>query len=317
MINTYLPRILLSVDAGEAAEKIQKAGEDIAQEVTDTVTQSVNDGTGLLQTWLTGVRSDAISLCWSSFLALVCYFFGVRIVRGLSSWLKKGMMKRGVDTGVCQFLEAVLKIAGYGLLLVLILGIFGIAPTSIAAAVASMGLTAGLALQGALSNFAGGILILMLKPFVVGDYIYEDTHGNEGNVKEISIFYTKLITIDNKLIVIPNGVLANTSLKNYTSSGKRQEDIKITLAYSTDLQIAKQILARVIMECSRRLEGEDVLVYVSELGSDGIDVGMRFWVRADDYWPVRWETLERAKGELDAAGIEIPYHQMDVHIQND
>ena len=191
---------------------------------------------------------------------------------------------------------------------------FGFTASSLAAAVASLGVTAGLALQGSLSNFAGGLLILVLHPFRVGDYIIEDTHKNEGTVIEISVFYTKLRTIDNKIIVIPNGTLANTSLTNATKSDRRQMDLVVPIGYDADIKKAKDILMELVEAENRRLP-EDVNVFVKELGASSVDLGLRFWVPTDQYWPVRWQLLEDIKIRFDAEKISIPFQQVDVNIK--
>ena len=196
------------------------------------------------------------------------------------------------------------------------LHLFGVTTTSVAAAVASLGVTAGLALQGSLSNFAGGVLILLLHPFGVGDYIIEDTHGNEGTVAEISVFYTKLRTVDNKIIVVPNGTLANSSLTNATRSDRRQMDLKIPIAYDADIRKVKQILYDLAQEEEHRLPEEEIKVFVSELNDSSVDIGLRFWVPTDDYWNVRWKMLEDIKLTFDEEGITIPFQQVDVNIKS-
>ena len=174
-------------------------------------------------------------------------------------------------------------------------------------------MTAGLALQGSLSNFAGGVLILVLHPFRVGDYIKEDAHGNEGTVAEISLFYTKLLTLDKKLVVIPNGVLANSSLTNASVSQNRQLDLEFSVAYDTDLKKAKQVLLDVALKEDRRVKTEDVRVFVKELADSSVVLGLRMFIPNNIYWDIRWDLIEAEKEALDAAGIEIPFPQLDVH----
>ena len=166
-----------------------------------------------------------------------------------------------------------------------------------------------------LSNFAGGVLILILHPFQVGDYIIEDTNKNEGQVLEISVFYTKLRTVDNKIIVIPNGALANNSLTNATKSDKRQLDLIVPISYDADIRQAKAILERLVEQEDRRLADEEIKVFVSQLNNSSVDLGLRFWVPTEDYWNVRWKMLEDIKLAFDEAGIAIPFQQMDVTIK--
>ena len=156
----------------------------------------------------------------------------------------------------------------------------------------------------------------MLKPFKVGDYIVEDSHGNEGTVTEISIFYTKLKSVDNKIIVIPNGILANSSLTNVTYSEKRRIDLEVGVSYSADLKKTKAVIEQLLLSEERRLKDEAVQVFVSELGDSSVTIGARVWVPTDLYWDIRWTLTEEMKNALDENGIEIPFPQLDVNVKN-
>ena len=193
---------------------------------------------------------------------------------------------------------------------------FGLDTTSVAAVLASGGVAIGLALQGSLSNFAGGVLILLLKPFVVGDYIIEDTNKCEGTVKEIQIFYTKLVTMDNKTVVIPNGTLANNSLTNVTAQDKRKLDLKVDISYDADLKKAKELIEALLKEDTSIMQEEEMLVFVDSLGSSSVVLGARAWVKTEEYWTTRWRLLENIKLTLDENGIEIPYQQLTVHMES-
>ena len=269
---------------------------------------------GIIKGWLTEMLPEVVGFFWAVVLAIVVYVIGVRVIRVVISIVTKPMELRRVEKGVIQFTRSCLRILLYAALILIILQLFGVQTSSVAAAIASVGLTAGLALQGSLSNFAGGVLILLLHPFVVGDYIIEDTHGNEGHVSEITIFYTKLRTPDNKIIVIPNGVLANNSLTNATMSDRRRIDLVVSIGYQDDIRKAKGILLDIAAVEDRCLSDEPVQVFVNDLGDSAVELGMRFWVATDDYWAVRWKTLEEIKNQFDAEGITIPYNQMDVHL---
>jgi small conductance mechanosensitive channel len=225
------------------------------------------------------------------------------------------MEHRGVEEGVRQFVDQVMKYVLWALTIMIVLGLFGFTASSFAAAVASLGVTIGLAFQGSLSNFAGGVLILILHPFRVGDYIEEDTHGNAGTVVEISVFYTKLRTVENKTIVIPNGTLANTSMTNATESDRRMMDLEISISYDADIRRAKAILQQLAEAEDRRLKEEEIHIFVKELGDSAIKLGMRLWVPTETYWDIRWNMLEEIKLSLDAAGITIPYPQLDVTLK--
>lgn len=270
---------------------------------------------GVVQEFLEGLVPDVLAFLFQLLVALVVYAVGVRVIKLIRRLIRKGLEKRSADQGVKQFVDSLVKAVGYFLLILLILSFFGIATTSVMALVGSAGLTIGLALQGSLSNFAGGVLILMLKPFRVGDYIVEDTHGNEGEVAEISLFYTKLNTIDHKSIVIPNGMLANTSLTNVTSADRRRIDLTIGISYEADLKRAKEVIEEVLREEPARLPEEEIQVVVTGLGDSQIDIGARVWVSTDAYWSSRFALLEKIKLALDENEIGIPYPQMDVHIK--
>ena len=282
------------------------------QEITDKLLFNLDEG--MMKRWLNAVLPDVMAFFWSVVLALIAFVIGRRLIRKIVDLTDRGMEKKRIEHGIRTFTRSLLNGALYLLLLVIILNLFGISTSSIAAAVATLGFTAGFSLQGSLSNFAGGVLILMLHPFVVGDYIIEDTNKNEGTVREITIIYTKLATVDNRIVVIPNGMLANSSLTNVTKSPKRQLDLTFSISYDADIRKAKEVLRQVIAKEERRFIGEEENVFVKELSDSSVNLGMRFWVPTGSYWPIRWDTIENVKYAFDEAGIAIPYPQMDVHV---
>lgn len=265
----------------------------LSQVLSDNIIKNLEDG--FIKSWLESILPKVFSFFWCVVLALITVYVGIRIIRLLRKWLNRSMNRHKLEEGVRQFLDQVVKYLLYIVLIVTVLNLFGITTTSIAAAVASLGLTAGLALQGSLSNFAGGVLILLLHPFKVGDYIIEDTHKNEGTVTEISVFYTKLSTVDNKIIVIPNGMLANSSLTNATRSDRRQMNLVVSIGYDADIKRAKEILEELARREKLRLADEDIRVFVSELNASSVDLGLRFWVPTEEYWNIRWKMLENIK----------------------
>ena len=173
----------------------------------------------------------------------------------------------------------------------------------------------GLAIQGSLSNLAGGVLILLLKPFRVGDYIVESSTGKEGTVTEIQIFYTKLLTVDNRTVILPNGSLANNSIVNITAQEKRRMDILVSISYSADLKRAKEVLLNVLREDEGVLKDMETVVYVDELAASSVNLGVRCWFKQADFWTGKWRVTENCKLALDEAGIEIPFNQLDVHLE--
>lgn len=270
---------------------------------------------GMIREWLEGLIPGILGFALEIVFAVVVYAIGSRIIKFSRKLLRRWLEKTEADVGVRQFLDALLKYVMYFILIVLILTLFGVTAASVVAVVGSAGLTLGLALQGSLSNFAGGVLILLLKPFKVGDYIKEDTHGNEGTVEEISIFYTRLLTVDHNMIVIPNGTLANSSLTNITCTDKRRIDLEFGIAYDADLKLAKEVIQKQAEAEESRMEEEEMTVFVSELGASEVKIGLRIFVKTEDYWKARWRLIENIKLALDACQIEIPYQKIDVQMR--
>lgn len=286
-----------------------------AKEAVAEVTQDVVEETMNFQKYLNAHIPDLITFGLKVVLAIVFFFIGRKIITWIRKIVRKSFERSNADKGVEQFVDSLLKFFLYAILLFSIVTKFGVESSSIAALIASGGVAIGLAVQGSLSNFAGGVLILLLKPFVVGDYIIEDNHKNEGTVKEIQIFYTKLSTVDNKTIIIPNGTLANTSLTNVTAKEVRRLEIKVGISYDSDLRKAKKILAEILDREEKILKEDEVLIYVDNLADSSVQIGIRAWVKTDDYWPVRWKLLEEIKLTFDREGIEIPYPQIKVHMK--
>ena len=247
-------------------------------------------------------------------MALVAFFIGRMIIKWIRKIVRRSLERSNADKGVEQFVDSVLKFGLYFLLIFSLVSELGVDTTSVAAVVASGGVAIGLALQGSLSNFAGGVLILILKPFQVGDYIIEDTNKNEGTVKEIQIFYTKLSTIDNKTIVIPNGMLTNSSLTNATAKDERRLDLKVSISYEADLKQAKSLIEDILRNDESVEKDEEILVFVDELAESAVVLGARAWVKSEVYWETRWRVLENIKLTMDAQGIEIPYPKLYVHM---
>ncbi len=270
--------------------------------------------TGKIAQYLNDKLPNLLDFVVSVLLALVVFAIGAKLIGWIRKIVKRSLQRSNADTGVIQFVDSLLKFGLYAVLIFSIGTNFGLDTTSVAAVLASGGVAIGLALQGSLSNFAGGVLILLLKPFVVGDYIIEDTNKCEGTVKEIQIFYTKLVTVDNKVIVIPNGTLANNSLTNVTAQDKRRLDIKIDISYDADLKQAKELLESLLKAETNILQEEGIQVFVDNLGPSSVVLGIRAWVKTQEYWATRWRLLEVIKLTFDENGIEIPYQQVMVHM---
>lgn len=245
-------------------------------------------------------------------LAFVVFFIGSKIIKFVRKIVRRSLEKSSVDKGVEQFIDSMLKFLLYFILIFSIGVRFGLDATSFAAVLASGGVAIGLALQGSLSNFAGGILILLLKPFVVGDYIIEDGNKCEGVVTEIQIFYTKLTTADNRMIVIPNGTLANNSLTNVTGQRERRIDLLVGISYESDLKRAKEVAMNVLKQAPLLCEEREKQVFVDSLGDSAVMLGIRGWAKTEEYWKARWSLTEELKLAFDREGIEIPYSHVEV-----
>lgn len=256
------------------------------------------------------------AFAWKVILAIVIYFIASKVIIKICAIIRAAMNKAGADTGVIQFLTSFVKTALYFLLIVSIAVRFGIKESSIAALLASGGVAIGLALQGGLSNLAGGVIIMLLRPFTVGDYIIENTNSQEGTVVKIDLFYTTLSTVDNRRITIPNGNITNSSIVNVTSQDKRKLEIKVMIGYQSDLKKAKGILETLLHEDPAIMSEQEMLVFVDELADDGVILGLRAWVKTEDYWPAKWRLNEEIKLTFDEENIDIPYPQLDVHIKS-
>ena len=283
---------------------------EAATKTTQDTVKEVSQFTTYLQNHI----PDFISFGVKVVFALVFFFIGRIVIRWIRKLVRKSMQRSGADKGVEQFVDSLLKFSLYFLLLFMIGTKFGIDASSVAALIASGGVAIGLAMQGSLSNFAGGVLILLLKPFEVGDYIIEDTNKNEGTVKEIQIFYTKLTTIDNKTIVIPNGILTNNSLTNATAKDERRLDLRGDISYDADLKKAKALIMDVLNDDPAVLREDEIVVFVDELGESSVVLGARAWTKSADFWQAKWRILENIKEKMDENQIEIPYRQLTVHM---
>ena len=247
----------------------------------------------------------------------IFFFIGSKVIKWIRKVIRKSFERSNVDAGVKQFVDSMIKFSLYVILIFMIATNFGVESSSVAALIASAGVAIGLAVQGSLSNFAGGILILVLKPFTVGDYIIVTQENIEGTVKEIQIFYTKLATIDNQTVVVPNSILTNNSLTNVTARPERKLDLKVGISYEADLRKAKQIVEEKLRDDPSVIQDEEKRVFVDSLGDSAVVIGLRAWVKTDEYWTTRWRILEEIKLTFDEEGIEIPYNQLTVHMKTD
>ena len=269
---------------------------------------TMNDLKTIFDKFVEWCASTVGTIVW----ALIVWVIGKKILKTLLKVLGRAFDRSRLDEGVTKFMMSLSKFAGNVVLVIMIVDILGFDTTSFIAVLGSAGIALGMSLQGSLANVAGGILILLFKPFAVGDYIVAG--GYEGNVTTIDLLYTKLITIDNKTVTIPNVTLSNSSIVNVASQPQRRLDIQIGIGYSSDLKLAKRLLLDAMNKQAGVLTDKDIMVVVKSLDDSCVTLETRCWVMTSDYWNVRFALLEGYKETFDDNGIEIPFNQMDVHI---
>ncbi|MBQ4275941.1 MAG: mechanosensitive ion channel [Lachnospiraceae bacterium] len=257
------------------------------------------------------------SLAWRVALAVLLLILALQGVKLLKKLIRKALKKTKADEGIVGFLTSLVSVLVYIFIGFVVLQYLGVDAASIVAVLGSAGVTIGLAIQGSLSNIAGGVLILILKPFKIGDYIIEDTKMNEGTVTEIGLIYTKLLTLDSKTVVLPNGVLANSSIVNVTQTPYRLIDLKLDIAYSADFNKAKELINEVITSDESVLQEKPIDIMMESWEASSIKISARFYVKNADFRVTKCRVLENIKNSFDANNIEIPFTQVVVHNSKD
>lgn len=247
-------------------------------------------------------------------LAIVVFYIGRYIVRKLNAFIQRILVKRKADPSIASFVKSATEIVLYFVLIIIVIGILGIETSSFIALFASAGVAIGMALSGTLQNFAGGVLILSLRPYSVGDYI--EAQGFAGTVKAIQMFSTIITTADNKTIIIPNGPLSNGSVNNYSKQETRRVDWTVSLAYGTDFERAKEVIADILAGVPAILNTADkpTDIFIGALASSSVDITVRAWVLSADYWPTFFTVNERIYDQIPKHGLSFPFPQLDVHI---
>jgi small conductance mechanosensitive channel len=244
--------------------------------------------------------------------ALVVLLVGWWIARLLAAVVRRMMTRAEVDSTLVSFVSNLTYLGLMALVAITALGQLGINTTSFAAIIAAAGLAVGFALQGSLSNFAAGVMLIMFRPFKVGDYV--EAGGVSGAVEEVQVFATRLRTPDNKEITVPNGQITGGSIVNYSAKDTRRIDLVFGIGYDDDLAKAKSILHEAVTDDDRVLQDPEPTIVVLELGDSSVNFAVRPWVKTGDYWPVYFDLTERIKLEFDAQGVSIPFPQTDVHL---
>lgn len=294
---------------GGLADMLQETQAVAAQVQEDLQKLNPNAMLDTVKGWGPGLLSFGYRLLIAAFII----FIGSRVVRVVRRILKRSFERMELDLSVSKFLVSVADAGIYALAIFIAADKIGIPSASIIALLGSAGLAVGLSLQGSLANVAGGILIMLMRPFGIQDYII---YGSmEGTVQNIGLVYTTLVTVDNKKITIPNGSISNAAVINVTAQEKRRVDIEVGISYSSDMKGAKEIIRRIYENHPLVLPEDGITVYVGELADSSVIIGGRGWTKTEHYWNVRWDITEQIKEAFDGAGIEIPYNQMDVNIR--
>ncbi len=301
LLNTIFYNFMLEVQTGEVAERADEAKAFFNKEnMTNMITQFAD---------------TAVAKVIDIIIALIIWKLSKYLIKWVLKIAAKALDKAGFDVGVIKFISSFIKAGIYAVVLLIILDILGFQTASLIAVFGSAALALSMSLQGSLSNMAGGILILLFKPFVVGDYIVSGSC--EGTVVSIDILYTKLRMIDNKMVMMPNGALANSNIINVGAGGIRRLDIAVGIGYGSDVTKAKAVLRQIIEDYPLVLKDKGIDVIVKSLDESCVTLETRCWVNQDAYWDTRFIFLERFKQEFDKNGIEIPFNQLDVHVKQD
>lgn len=263
--------------------------------------------------WIEQLVPIAIDFGRKLIAVIIFVLIARKVISGIKKGLEKSLSHTNLDEGVSKFLISLANISMNVLMVVIAVNMMGIATGSITAILGSVGVTLGLALQGGLSNLFGGVLILIMQPFKIGDYII--VGGNEGTVTDIDIFYTKLLTVDNRKVVLPNGGLSNQTITNVTNEEARRLDLKIPIEYSENVSKVKEILWKLIKDEPMVIKEPEPVVAVGDFAASAVIIEIRVWTQTDNYAALKWKLLENIKEEFDAQNIVIPFNQLEVTLK--
>lgn len=287
--------------------------ESVAETVVDTITDNELTNSVLnAGTWVADNQELLIQYGVNVFSALMILFIGNLIVKGIANGVAKVLRKKDMDAAVVEFLHSLVRYLLFVIVLIAALGRIGVQTASVVAVIGAAGLAVGLALQGSLSNFAAGVLIVAFRPFKSGDYV--EIGGVAGSVESIQVFSTVLCTPDNKMVVVPNASVIGGPITNYSRHATRRIDYVIGVSYDADLKKTKEVLTRVVNADLRVLKDPEPTIGVVALADSSVNFVVRPWVNTEDYWSVYFDLLQAIKEELDKENIGIPYPQMDVHL---
>ena len=263
----------------------------------------------LLQKFITWVSTSGVRLIVSILILFISY----KIINVFTKKLYKNLQKKKIDETISRVSTSSIRVGLKIVIFVCLIGYVGIETASLSALIASLGVGISLAVQGTLSNFAGGVIIIVMRPFKIGDYI--TTSGESGTVEDIKLFYTHIVTPDNKQIMIPNGSLANNVIVNFSSKPTRRVDLTFGISYDSDVELAKKVIRECIDSCDKVMKNPEPFVKLSNLGDSSIDITLKVWTSNDDYWDVNYYLLDEVKKAFDKNGIEVPFNTFDLNIK--
>ncbi len=282
-------------------------------ETPETPTIDPSDLTpGALQQLLQSITPSLTKLVFNIVISIIIFFIGKKLIGFLLKLLDKFLAKTSIDVGVAKFLSSAARTCMYAILIFMIVGQLGVNTASIVTVMGAAGLAISMSLQGSLANVAGGILILLMKPFRVGDYVM--TSFGDGTVQAIGLVYTTITTVDNRVLTIPNGTLANSAVTDASMMPERRLDISVGISYDSDIRKAKEIMEEVYRSCPAVIVDKGINVHVSSLGDSAVVIEAFGWVPGSEYLSSKWYVTEEIKLRFDEGGIKIPYPQMDVHL---
>jgi len=307
---------ILSFDSAAQEEAAQAAADSAKVAIRRATEELVNDPNQFFSDFL----QHAIDFGLKLLAAIIIYAVGAWLIRRINKWLTKRFERRKTEKTIASFTTSVVTITLTVLLIIMTIGALGINTTSLAALLAAGGMAIGMALSGTVQNFAGGIMILLFKPFKVGDYI--KAQGYEGYVTDVSIVSTKIRTFANSIIILPNGSLFNGTIDNFSDKPYHRETWKVGVPYDTDVNKAKEVIMKILDGESRIIRGKasqgipEPSIYVNELKDSSVELVVWAWVKVEDYWPVLFKINEEIYTVMPQEGISFPFPQMDVHVKS-
>lgn len=305
--------ILLSQADTTISDTVKEVGEKLVSIDPKSPQEIVSQSISWFDSAINWLTTNGLSFCVSLMGALAFLFIGFWVSKLIVKALRKMMARKNADPGLISFVSSLVNIALKIMIIISVMGMVGIQMTSFIAVLGAAGIAIGMALQGTLSNFASGVMILIFRPYKVDDYV--EAQGVTGFVKEIQIFNTIITTVDNKTTIVPNSVLATNTLTNYSKQPTRRVDWEVGVSYGTDFNVAKDVIMRILDADERVLKDPAVFVSITGLGDSSVNIVVRAWVNSQDYWGVFFDFYNKVYSTFNEEGIEFPFPQVDVHLK--